>query len=70
LLRLDFPVHQFGLLSPKSVAVVDRPGVKVSEIAHGCLLKTHQVEAEEGSDGLASLRTSEFIIMAKGLARS
>ena len=38
LLRLDLPVHQFGLLGPKCVTIMDRSGVEISKVAHECLL--------------------------------
>jgi hypothetical protein len=47
LLRLDFPVHPFGLLGPKSIAVMDRACVKISKIAHENLLFTSQFKAYE-----------------------
>jgi hypothetical protein len=67
---LDFPIHQLGLFCPEGVAVGDRSLVKFCEIAHKCLLKTHQVETDKLGDVLASPCASEFIIMANGLAIS
>jgi len=64
LLRLNFPVHQLGLLSPKSITIVNRARVEISKIAHESLLFTGQINASERKGRTGHL-SSEFIIMAK-----